>query len=96
MTYSLCSDKFLTMENGRLIATNLSLKLPCSDFCPFGRACADKYADGTCVQRVNDFTAQNVFGTPGEKEIKKGQIAFKTQNPAGKVLISDGSVFISR
>ncbi|MEK7470997.1 MAG: hypothetical protein AAB622_03310 [Patescibacteria group bacterium] len=83
-------------ENGRLIATNIVIKLPCEANCPFRTACATKYRDGTCIDNVDSFIEKNVYGTPGKKLVSAGQIKFTTEDPAGKVTISEGTASISR
>ena len=83
-------------ENGRLIATNMVMKLPCATDCPFNKACAQKYNDGTCVDKVDSFVKNNVYGKPGRKFVSAGQIKFRTEDPEREVTISEGSVSISR
>ena len=80
----------------RLIATNFAFKLQCFTTCPFGRNCARKYQDGTCVTVIDEEVEKQVYGTPGDKSFKGGWIAFETQDPKGKVLIGGGIVSISR
>ncbi|OGM21606.1 hypothetical protein A2714_02120 [Candidatus Woesebacteria bacterium RIFCSPHIGHO2_01_FULL_38_9] len=81
---------------GRLVVTNLSMRLPCSRTCPFNRQCAEKYQDDVCAGRIDDFVRQQVYGTPGEKIINDGKIRFETSTPDGKVAIYNGSVNIIR
>lgn len=94
----------MDVEGGRLpqgameglTATNLAFKLPCSNACIFGRTCMTMYAEGVCTAVIEKFIRDEVFGTPGPKELLNGTIGFTTENPPGRVSISDGSVRIAR
>lgn len=81
---------------GRLVAAVVVIKLPCADGCPFYKACAKKYINGTCVDRVESFTKANVYGKRSSMFASHGEIKFTTVEPSGTVTISEGRVIISR
>ncbi|GEM_PF-5667155 len=81
---------------GRLVATNISFKLPCWGLCVFGRRCSTKYHDGECKPRIDEFIEKNVYGEPGKMDLTTGEIKFMTTNPEGKVSINEGIVGIIR
>ena len=83
-------------QEGRLIATNISFKLPCRTNCPFGRRCSTKYFDGECKPKIDEFVGKNVYGELGRMDLTSGEIKFQTTNPEGKVTIDEGIVGIMR
>lgn len=65
-------------------------ELPCAPDCPFGKRCANKYEDGTCVERVNQFSGEKVSKMQSEKLILGSEIKFRTTDPDRKVYVFGG------
>lgn len=81
---------------GKLVFAAGAFKLPCADTCLLAKKCAEKFKEGVCVDNVNNFTAKEIYGTPSTKNVRGGKIVFTTENPEGKISISDGFASVER
>ena len=70
--------------------------LPCAETCRFKKKCAEKFQDGECVPKIEEFTRKQIYGEPGIKSVKGDQIMFDTTNPEGKISISNGGASVER
>jgi hypothetical protein len=81
---------------GKLVFAAASFTLPCASNCKFAKKCAEKFKEGVCVDNVTIFTEKEIYGNPSEKDVRDAKIVFTTENPEGRVSISNGSAYVER